>query len=699
MKYSKNNKGFGLIEVLVALAILAVGLMSIAVFQSELISSSSDSKSKTRALALAQSRLETLKNYTFTIDTKEKFNTAFSVGTNKSKELAPSEDGDIAKYYVMHSIIDVDGVKNVTAKVEWDDPISGLQSLDLTTEITWLSPSLAGRLDSPVSSDHIIRSATGRARLGVGEVTDSDSNNFVGTNKDTTKLLDRGDGDLHLTSGKDIVLTLEDACELGDGNARTGIPCTGFVEISGRVFTSDLENVFVIASDAAYCQRYYVDAVGDAYAVEDPNANLSGLIYYDYTCYLGGGWHGNIGLLTGEGYTPEVGDIDDNNPSKGGDSETLMACLGDPSQSAANLSPKLSIRRVYRGMAYDNKDKSIYYSIGVDDSLILPESGNAQHDFFVLTGNQNTEEACRTQMLGMLAENPEISFDGMPTDFFCLNQNPDYLDSVKLTNFGYSYDNYCPFDPSDPPLNIYIVSGSINLSGDDLSDTNIAEMITLETSDREGNCSLFDLESSSIFQTIKYECAVLDWGVEATTGSSRGEVTAEGWAGTIDLTPIYDGMICTPDNISFEGSSRIYDDTANQNFNCVLGEVTESEGSDDQEESTTPDLTVHQISVNVTGDTIKYDNASFTVNNGDTTCDVSLDNYSCSFEYDPNQNWSASVIVTSKNDRNICFMGADGVTITDYSTNNSTVTYQIPSNSEDMVTIKIAIMGNNQICQ
>ena len=61
MKHTR--RGFSLIEVLVAMAVMATGLLAVATFQSELISGSGNNKARSEALALAQARIEQFRNY------------------------------------------------------------------------------------------------------------------------------------------------------------------------------------------------------------------------------------------------------------------------------------------------------------------------------------------------------------------------------------------------------------------------------------------------------------------------------------------------------------------------------------------------------------------------------------------------------------------------------------------------------------
>ena len=57
------QKGIGLLEVLIAVVVLAVGIMALSKFQGGLLRSGSDAKARTIATNLAQERMETLRTF------------------------------------------------------------------------------------------------------------------------------------------------------------------------------------------------------------------------------------------------------------------------------------------------------------------------------------------------------------------------------------------------------------------------------------------------------------------------------------------------------------------------------------------------------------------------------------------------------------------------------------------------------------
>lgn len=591
-----SAKGFGLIEVLVALAIMAVGLLAVGAFQSSLVTESADSKARAEAIAIAQSRIEELRNYTLDALNAEEFNTLFVAITDGNSSTHPGTNTTFTRTETISSPNDT---KELTVTVSWVDATDEAYEVILKTELAWESPSLSGEIDNLADADTLVRSATGRAKLGEGQVTGDDVPD-PDINGDLTGLLDRGDGDLRLTSGDDIVLTLKDACEIGDGNQVE--KCTGFVEISGRVYLDTVEQaswqlgeIFVKASDAAFCQRYYLKA--DEQGVMQPVAiNLSttdayetdngDYKYYDYTCYLGGGWHGNVGIVFSDSTTSGVGvGIKD------------KVCQGDPTSIDAYADPRVASRRVYRGMTYlidastglqevdPDTGLNIYYSIGVKDAMKLPDPNavptQASHDFVVTQLSDNDGSSCigvsnNGPMLRTDSKSGEL-FSGNPTDFYCLNSTAvdadgntlTYYDDIKLRAFGFEIDETCPFDPSDPPSTKYTINGLLSFTADELAaNYDIVNTTWINTSDGLGNCELSLPMYSIDSYVMKYSCTVYDW--------PDTEDTTLGWDGYIQINPDSSEMAC--DNLR-QYHTNIAANLDDQNFSCQLGDVFNVYGS------------------------------------------------------------------------------------------------------------------------
>ena len=308
---NRANKGFGLVEVLIAVLILAIGFLGVAKLQTTTLANSAENKSRYEALAIASSRLEELRNYSGTVTNAEEFATAYGATAGYVNDTAIA--GKIADYTRREKISQNGTTMALAVQVGWTDETGAAREVELDTGITWQNPRLASDFLTTQAAP-LVDSPTGRAHLGEGVLPD---NSIKQENGDGTDVADLGNGDLGLISGDSIVLTLEDACVSGN--------CIDFVKINGRVYidTATQANlkpgeVFVQASNAAFCQRFYIDGSGDPVEVDDDTTTVpltaSGdYAYFDYRCYLGGGWHGNIGILLAAGV-----------------SQNDKVCMGDP---------------------------------------------------------------------------------------------------------------------------------------------------------------------------------------------------------------------------------------------------------------------------------------------------------------------------------------------------------------------------------
>jgi len=555
-RFPRNSRGIGLIEVLVAMFVLAVGVLALGKMHSEYFGISSLNKARTEALAIAQGRLDDMRNYMHEADTLDEFKALYPVDTDGN--LATIE-GVNASFSRTETIAENGDLRVVAVTVDWVDATGETQNVTLDTELAFSSPRAPGALAAE-QGGIVLPSPMGRARLGRGNVpagVTPDSNN------DGTGTFD-ADGNRNLVSGQKIVLTLEDACSTEDGE------CTDFVQIRGQVFIDkatqkslDPQDVYVQASDAAYCSRYIT--VGDeAQPIEDITNNSLLLTesedYYrfDYTCYLGGGWHGNIGILLASGL-------------KQGD----KICQGDPVSTNAWETPVIAARRAYRGMIYtknadgtpvttgDTGDR-VYTSYGIADGVILPnpDSSDHSHDFVISSMSASSTEGSNCISQGAMVRADATSngvsgdlFAGNPDDFVCLNDG--YLDNYDTDMHGHEVT--CPYDPTNPPVERHVISGSVVVSaspGNVISDE-ILNSIGVNTSDGPGNCLLDGFTASGGGYQAAYECDVYDWGL--------------GWKGMLHTTAAENeqNIFCSPNPLEF--ATALTADISGQTISCEVG--------------------------------------------------------------------------------------------------------------------------------
>ncbi len=560
LKSVKHQLGIGLIEVLIAALILAVGVAAVTKVQGDLFTSSSESKARAEALAIASARIEEMRNYTNAVADEDAFKNYFKVAADTNQRVI---NGTNASFTRTETLVANGDARNVTVKVTWAGQLGATQEATLNTLLSYASPKGPGITEMDFA-DPIVAAPTGRAELGKGTAPSVDSDNDDGTG-----LYDSQDGDLNLVVGDNnkIVLTLRDACDASGGN------CTDFVKISGRVYI-DLSTqgslkpgeVYVQASDAAYCTRYYFDPT--AGATDDGGLPLGGNVvvstattvaeltangdykYFNYTCYLGGGWHGNIGLLFA-----------------GGVSQQDKVCMGDPVSANLWEQPVIGTRRAYRGMIYPKLDpndanaEKIYESYGIADATSIPAAGEHGHDFVVgklsassLDGSYCVSAGLMTRTDANINGTDGDLFEGNPEDFVCLNDG--LLDAYDTTT--HTHDTVCPYDPTDPPISRYIVSGNYNLDAEE-SDANtlLFQTIGFLTSDGWGNCRWVTDEET--LYTGKFGCQVFDWD----------ETDVTGWDGLIyGFNFLYkDQVSCSPNSHSF---TNLNGNSAGNDVTCTV---------------------------------------------------------------------------------------------------------------------------------
>ncbi len=612
-----KSKGFSLIEVLVALIVISVGLLALASLQGELFFSSSDSKSRSEAATIAQDRIEELralqKNTNIEgFDMKNWYSNLISgesvAGANNTYQITYCLTGTYknptnpAVPTTTSPIPGTDEISQIVANVyvSWATLPSGFDicnnyfenSAMVSTKLNFVDDSIAAAL-LDISTGKTVQSPTGRARLGDGRVKieDPDSNpNFQDA--------DDSDGDglreYKKTTGEIVVVDMNDVDEYGEykvlltlSDACQSDTCTGFSQIRGKFFistdssTSDFVDssgnplIFLKASDAAYCKFFYgtsTDLIQDpagnyveaAYvggvSNDDPlKAPLKTIAdtdgnyyqYLNYSCYVGGGWYGNIGVLLDGGF---------------GNSEHRRLCLGDPLAVDDNRpydSPRVAIRRAYRGMALlvaeansdpndyveanDVYDASIhtpitsdgiqyYVSVGIRDDSVITGQDMVFADLGV---NSETDPDVLSLYCYDDASapdpNPMIqdgSYDGQlfslqPRDFVCLNDNDKFDTLPSALPDYYRYAQYCPYDLTYPPSNRHQLVSTLTFdagsSGDSLDD--MKAYLSIFTSDGEDNCYVDTEESDG--SDVVYRCDFYTWDSGVYYGAWHGAFYAK----------------------------------------------------------------------------------------------------------------------------------------------------------------------------
>jgi len=616
---ARKLAGFTLIEVLIAVVVVAVGLLSVSSLQTRLVRQNGESTARAEAMALAQARIEEMRNYTDTISTEDQFNTAFAQTAGFANGV--TIDGNNATFTRTESIQPSGTTTQVDVQVAWLDRTGVNQNVVLSTKVAFQSPRAAGDL-ARLPSDPTVPSPTGRARLGEGRLPQGAPTT---PNGDGTAIYVNGPNKMLVVDGN-IVLTLPDSCNVYG-------TCLDFVKINGRVYIDTATQntlkpgaVHVQVTDAGYCHRYYVDSRGASVTVTNstttvastPSGNYK---YFDYRCYIGGGWHGNVGIVL-----------------DGGLSQTDKVCQGDPTATEAYKRPVIAARRAYRGMLYkvdsstvsgkeeDALGNPIYYSIGIGDGTVLPDPTNTPwvsggsysagtkvvyasyvylarvshsgstanpkvdtarwlplgskktHDFVIsrmpvdaTAGSKCIENGVMVRTDSKVNGTLGDRFAGMPTDFVCLN--PAYVDTFSSP---FAVSNNCPYDPTTGTPVRHLISGAINATA--LTDnalltlSSLVDLISINTSDGAGNCFRTTVSASPTLYSIGYVCEVYEWG--------------SGWTGYIEVDSNTTSMLCldsgadgvTDNRLNLTGVTQ---DTSvgSASFLCTAGNLTVIQGT------------------------------------------------------------------------------------------------------------------------
>jgi len=621
---TRKQRGFTLTEALVSFAITASGLLVIASFQAGLFSGSAYSKARTEALSLAQQKIEQFRHYTHASDANFIDDNGDGIMDADATYTDAAIVGQNATFTRTWALSTSGRTKKIDVTVSWRDRANDVQSVMLATQLAWISPRVGVDQLAELAAP-LVPSPTGRAMIGDGNLADfpAEDLNPIGAPDPTGLRLYQHKEDLLLINADDkILLTLLDACLASDGT------CEDFVRISGTVYVDKANtsqkpvDIHVIAADAAHCERW----VPEGHTLTSPPATPGSgdYLYYNYTCYLGGGWHGNIGFVTA-----------------GGLQQNDKICQGDPTAQEEWARPVIALRRAYRGMLSQQQGgKTVYFTQGIKDAATL-----TGHDFvFTKLPPSDIEGThCMDPMTRADSSGGSL-FEDVPTAFFCLNTDhngdsvPDYLDSYDTTLYAAGVS--CPFDPTDQPVRNHHVSGTVYIAS-----TRALELshFGIVTSDGPGNCQwTSDFASTTGGYQAAYSCDVYDWG--------------SGWTGFIQLKPNSDFVYCPSRTAPF---SAVKSDVS-QNFACNSVPTVTIEGALLQ---TTGSSTISSIAI------IDSDTGS------QGSCEITTDtSYSCLAPYNDN-GWNGTLTVTSSG--YVCDAAAGVFTFLNYTDGGSPYIHNI----------------------
>jgi len=620
----RYQNGFSLIEALIAFVITLGGLLAVASFQAGLFSNSAGNKARTEAVSLAQQKIEVFKHYTHADEENYIDDNDDGVMDADGSYSDDPITGQNAIFLRAWDIATGDDGNRTEVTVSWVDARNETQSVMLAASMPWISP--RGGVDQLTElSEPMVGSPTGRAKIGEGSLADYPDAELVPIGSPGVDGLSKYqyEDDLFLVDADDnIVLTLEEAC-----STDTGV-CTEFVTISGTVYLDtantgqNLIDIYVIASDAAYCQR-----VVPSGSLSSPPTTASGdYEYYNYTCYLGGGWHGNIGFVTA-----------------GGLGLTDKVCQGDPTSLNAWEEPVIAMRRAYRGMLHqDSGGETLYYSHGIKDATDLTGHDYVFTELVVTATDGSYCEGSDAPMTRDDSVNGSL-FEGVPVDFFCLNTDadddslPDYLDAYDTAE--YDADTTCPYDPTDPPVQGHTISGVLDIFSAEELDLSSFEVVT---SDGPGNCEFVaPFAATTDGYQASYACTVYNWGT--------------GWSGFVQIRPNSKYIYCPSDTAEFTDMST----DQSHDFGCISSNTVAIKGS---------------ISLNVSNGSISSIVITDLLSGYDGVCSWDETSYRCLLPYDGD---SVDLTVTVTSTDYVCGANEGMFTFLGYTVDGSPYTHDI----------------------
>ncbi|WP_020682604.1 type IV pilus modification PilV family protein [Marinobacterium rhizophilum] len=293
-----QQKGFTLIEALIAFLILAIGMVGAAFFHSVLLKESGSSKAKSYAVKLAEQRIEDLRNYTS--DTQ--FDTLIRSMVGAGPVSAATVSGPATQFTVTHSITDMatsqaSDLYHADIAVSWNDSEGNVDSVGLSSYIAWLNPLLGLRVDEADSGGSGVNALSFPG--GRGKAVE----------RQAVETTTASAGTVSITSGGKVAGVAVDGkiVELIKANDGSDISLDEIFTIAGRVAIDPVEGsdfpiasglagdnvIDMLASQGANCVFYDTDTAPASGATPAYD-------YGDYKCLMLEGWYGTIDVIKRE---------------------------------------------------------------------------------------------------------------------------------------------------------------------------------------------------------------------------------------------------------------------------------------------------------------------------------------------------------------------------------------------------------------
>lgn len=347
-----HTRGFALLEALIALLVAALALAAVVRLQGAITKGSGDAVARSEALTLAQERMEQLRTQA---STWEGF---LNLASSACADIAADRSSNSTFQRCVTVANTTGGVdaRDVTVRVQWNDADGVQQAVVLSSTIGWDDP-LGQALSARPPGGTMIAPVGAAKRPPTGKQVDVTGIDF---NPDgLTKTHTADDGTRSLTDGDGNVLIYLDP--LANGQPQS------FTVIQGRIyFDEGAGNKVPAPSDVE------VRLSSEGYCAQDPTktvavtAGANSYAYFEYWCYVGPGWYGNVGV-----------NISD---SVNGTPANAKICVGDPAfnggsdiGTSTSAHTRESATRTYRGFQYVGGN---LFSTGVEGGSSYPKDGS-----------------------------------------------------------------------------------------------------------------------------------------------------------------------------------------------------------------------------------------------------------------------------------------------------------------------------------
>ena len=386
--------GMVLIEAMVALVVMAAGILGVAKLNTFFIQVSGEAKARTQAVQLAEGKLEELRSLMV--------KTQFTNIAGGSDQPVGHSATDVASTQFQRTwTVTNNGPEGraLTVSVSWVDRIGTTQLVNVRSVIAWNDPAKAiAVVQGNDESGQYAKTPTGRAFLGEGTMD-------VGDGPDEGGGLRQQQGDdgkwrLVDSTGK-VLLTATEENE-------------AFSIIEGNVYIDQqhldslsMDNAFVTISDASVCSKVVADPVATL-----PATGSAIFKYFSYRCYVGAAWYGNVGIVR----------TDNANAND-------RVCVGDPnvtpvsySTDSASRHPALSNARMYRGYHDNGGGNFSSTGIGIDSNGDYTAATYSVQHFLLTRINGNPVDTdCEAKLERFSTANPNVPFANSNGKFVCLS--------------------------------------------------------------------------------------------------------------------------------------------------------------------------------------------------------------------------------------------------------------------------------------